>query len=164
MVLKMGLDKKKVLDENTYIVPSQFDSSKKYKVTHIDSYSCECQDFQRRCKGKGLYCKHIKARILFNKLKSSYETKENRGRPKSPQKKKPLNLSISEEGIDKGRKTAEHLNKSLSQFTEDMYFDLHDNFFGLNEKPEEMLKHFKKQIKDMEDIYKSKLKSEDSKG
>ena len=37
-----------VLDEYTYLVPSQFNSSKKYQVTHIDSYSCECQDFQKR--------------------------------------------------------------------------------------------------------------------
>ena len=35
------------IDEFTYLVPSQ-NSSKKYKVTHIDSYSCECEDFKRR--------------------------------------------------------------------------------------------------------------------
>src|SRR3989344_2916435 len=62
-----------ILDEFTYLVSSQFDSNKKYKVTHIDSYSCECQDFERRCKGNGLYCKHIKAILLFEKLKNSYE-------------------------------------------------------------------------------------------
>jgi len=61
------------LDEFTYLVPSQFDSSKKYKVTHIDSYSCECQDFERRCRGNNLFCKHIKAILLFEKLKSNYE-------------------------------------------------------------------------------------------
>ena len=64
-----------VLDENTYLVPSQFDSSKKYEVTHLDSYSCNCQDFIKRCRGKGLYCKHIKAIILFEKIKSKYEVK-----------------------------------------------------------------------------------------
>ena len=42
------------LDENTYLVPSQFDSTKKYQVTHFDSYSCNCKDFELRCKGKGL--------------------------------------------------------------------------------------------------------------
>ncbi|MBU0958181.1 MAG: DDE-type integrase/transposase/recombinase [Nanoarchaeota archaeon] len=62
------------IDEFTYLVPSQ-NSSKKYKVTHIDSYSCECEDFQRRCKGKGLYCKHIKAILLFEKIKAKYEVK-----------------------------------------------------------------------------------------
>ena len=61
------------IDEFTYLVPSQFDSTKKYRVTHIDSYSCECQDFERRCKGNGLYCKHIKAILLFEKLKNVYE-------------------------------------------------------------------------------------------
>jgi transposase-like protein len=61
------------LDENTYLVPSQFDSTKKYQVTHFDSYSCNCKDFELRCKGQGLYCKHIKAILLFEKLKSSYE-------------------------------------------------------------------------------------------
>src|SRR3989344_3443823 len=61
------------LDENTYLVPSQFDSNKKYEVTHFDSYSCNCPDFQQRCKGKGLYCKHIKAILLFEKIKNHYE-------------------------------------------------------------------------------------------
>ena len=71
-ILKQG--NPEVLDENTYIVPSQFDSSKKYEVTYFDSYSCSCPDFEKRCKGKGLYCKHIKAIILFNKLKNRYDT------------------------------------------------------------------------------------------
>src|SRR3989338_7554756 len=61
------------IDEFTYLVPSQFDSTKKYRVTHIDSYSCEYQDFERRCKGNGFYCKHIKAILLFEKLKNVYE-------------------------------------------------------------------------------------------
>src|SRR3989344_3029950 len=65
--------KPECLDENTYLVPSQFDSTKKYQVTHFDSYSCSCPDFQNRCKSRGLYCKHIKAIILFQKLKNAYE-------------------------------------------------------------------------------------------
>jgi len=64
-----------IINENTYLVPSQFDSSKKYEVTHLDSYSCNCQDFIKRCRGKGLYCKHIKAILLFEKLKQTYEVK-----------------------------------------------------------------------------------------
>jgi len=64
------------LDENTYLVPSQFDSNKKYEVTHFDTYSCNCKDFQMRCKGKGLYCKHIKAILLFKKLKNKYEIED----------------------------------------------------------------------------------------
>ena len=62
------------LDEFTYLVPSQ-NSDKKYKVTHLDSYSCECEDFKKRCQGKGLYCKHIKAIILFQNIKAKYEVK-----------------------------------------------------------------------------------------
>lgn len=62
------------IDEFTYLVPSQ-NSERKYKVTHIDSYSCECKDFEIRCRGKGLYCKHIKAIILFQKIKAKYEVK-----------------------------------------------------------------------------------------
>ena len=61
------------MDEFTYLVPSQFDSNKKYRVTHIDGYSCECEDFQRRCQGTGLYCKHIKAILLFEKLKRTLQ-------------------------------------------------------------------------------------------
>ena len=63
------------LDEFTYLIPSQTDSNKKYKVTHLDSYSCECEDFKKRCQGKGLYCKHIKALILFQQIKAKYEVK-----------------------------------------------------------------------------------------
>jgi len=57
-----------ILDDNTYLVPSQF-SDKKYLVTFFDTYSCNCPDFQHTCKGKGLYCKHIKTILLFKKLK-----------------------------------------------------------------------------------------------
>lgn len=64
------------IDEYTYLVPSQFDSEKRYKVMHFDSYSCECEDFQHRCKGNGLYCKHIKAIQLFHKVKSACEVEE----------------------------------------------------------------------------------------
>mgnify|MGYP001596690991 CR=1 FL=1 len=65
-----------VLNDFTYLVPSQTDSSKKYQVTHLDSYTCECEDFKRRCRGRGLYCKHIKAIVIFEKLKNSYEVEE----------------------------------------------------------------------------------------
>ena len=55
-----------------YLVPSS-DGTKKYKVNYIDTYSCDCSDFEFRCKDRGLYCKHIDAIILFNKLKSKVE-------------------------------------------------------------------------------------------
>lgn len=60
------------VDSTTYIVPSS-DGSKKYIVSHVDSYSCDCPDFLNRCNGNGLYCKHIQAIILFNKLKNKVE-------------------------------------------------------------------------------------------
>ena len=75
-----------VIDEFTYLVPSQTDSNKKYRVSHMDSYSCECQDFQQRCKNNGLYCKHIKAILLFEKVKASYELE--------PQVEKEIELII----------------------------------------------------------------------
>lgn len=63
-----------ILDDYTYLVPSQ-SSNKKYKVSHFDSYSCNCLDFQYRCKSRNLYCKHIKAILLFEKIKARYEVK-----------------------------------------------------------------------------------------
>src|SRR3989338_7307044 len=72
-ILKKGTPES--IDEFTYLVPSQ-NSDKKYRVTHIDTYSCECEDFKRRCQGKNLYCKHIKAILLFEKLKASYEVEQ----------------------------------------------------------------------------------------
>ena len=73
-ILEIG--EPQVIDEFTYLVPSQTDSKKKYRVSHVDSYSCECQDFQQRCKNSGLYCKHIKAILIFEKLKTIYEVEE----------------------------------------------------------------------------------------
>lgn len=61
------------LQQGIYLVPSS-DGSKKYTVSHIDAYSCDCPDYQFRGKEKGLYCKHIDAIILFNKLKNKVET------------------------------------------------------------------------------------------
>ena len=63
------------IDETTYIVPSS-DGHTRYRVLHIDSYSCECPDYQQRCKGLGLYCKHIQAIVLFNKLKNKVEIED----------------------------------------------------------------------------------------
>lgn len=67
--------KPQVIDEYTYLVPSQH-SDKQYTVTHIDSYSCECEDYKQRCRGRGLYCKHIQAILLLEKLKTAVEVEE----------------------------------------------------------------------------------------
>jgi len=61
------------LEDNTWLVPSQY-SDKKYLVSFYDTYSCNCPDFQHTCKGKNLYCKHIKTILLFKKLKQNVET------------------------------------------------------------------------------------------
>jgi len=60
------------IDEFTYLVPAS-NPDYKYKVTHIDSWTCECPDFKERCKDNGLYCKHIKAIQFFMKLKNKTE-------------------------------------------------------------------------------------------
>jgi transposase-like protein len=60
------------VNDTTYLIPSS-DGSTKYKVRHLDSYSCTCPDYTNRCKDKGLYCKHINAIILFNKMKNKVE-------------------------------------------------------------------------------------------
>ncbi len=60
------------VSSGVYLVPSS-DGTKKYTVSHIDAYSCDCPDYQFRGKEKGLYCKHIDAIILFNKLKNKVE-------------------------------------------------------------------------------------------
>ena len=73
VILQKG--KPETLDEYTYLVPFQ-SSEKKCRVTYLDSYYCECPDFQVRCKENGLYCKHIKAIQLFQKLKNKTEIEE----------------------------------------------------------------------------------------
>ncbi len=67
-------------------------------------------------------------------------------RPKQYENKKPVNLTISEEAIQKGKDTARALKKSLSQFTEDMYEDMHNNIFKPQLSPEEKLKDIEGQI------------------
>lgn len=64
-----------VINENTFLVPSQ-NSNKKYKVTYHDTFSCDCPDFQLRCKNHGRFCKHIQSIILYNKLKQVIEKQE----------------------------------------------------------------------------------------
>jgi transposase-like protein len=64
-----------IIDENTFLVKSQ-NSNKKYKVTYYDTFSCDCQDFQKRCKGHGRFCKHIQSIILYNKIKQVINQQE----------------------------------------------------------------------------------------
>ena len=64
-----------IIDENTFLVPSQ-NSNQKYKVTYYDTFSCNCMDYEERCKGHGRYCKHIQAINLYNKVKQILENEE----------------------------------------------------------------------------------------
>ena len=61
------------VNDTTYIVPSS-DGMTQYKVRHLDAYSCTCPDYTNRCREAGMYCKHINAIILLNKLKNKVET------------------------------------------------------------------------------------------
>lgn len=62
-------DLPKMLDKENFLVPSQSDSTKKYKVMHEQSWSCDCPDFTKRKQE----CKHIKAIKLFLKLRNSQD-------------------------------------------------------------------------------------------
>jgi len=67
--------KSEVIDENTFLVRSQ-NSNKKYRVTFEDTFSCDCPDFAKRCKGHGRFCKHIQAIIFYNKIKQVINQQE----------------------------------------------------------------------------------------
>lgn len=71
----LELSEPEIINENTFLVKSQ-NSNKKYQVTHYDTFSCNCQDYEQRCKGQGRFCKHIQAIILFNKVKQVIEKQE----------------------------------------------------------------------------------------
>ena len=48
----------------------------KYRVIHLDSWSCACPDFVSRCRELGLHCKHIKALQQFLKLRGAVEVED----------------------------------------------------------------------------------------
>ena len=58
-----------VISEEEFLVPSQFDDKKKYKVSNIDGWTCECPDFKHRNK----ICKHIQSIQVWLKIKNSFE-------------------------------------------------------------------------------------------
>jgi len=69
-ILKNG--KPKIINKQEFLVPAS-NPNYKFKVTHRDAWTCECPDFQKTCKDKGLYCKHIKAIQFFLKLRNKTE-------------------------------------------------------------------------------------------
>lgn len=93
-----------VVNDSTYLIPSS-DGTTKYKVRHLDSYSCTCPDYTNRCKDRGLYCKHINAIILFNKLKNRVEMDDFAAEDITEQKACPSckSESIIKKGIRKNK-------------------------------------------------------------
>src|SRR3989344_6567557 len=69
-ILKNG--NPEAISEQEFLVPAS-NPEHKYKVTHIDSWTCECKDFETRCKSNGIYCKHIKAIQFFLAFKNKVE-------------------------------------------------------------------------------------------
>lgn len=67
-------------------------------------------------------------------------------RPHLRRTKEKINLTISKDALEKGKKVAVKENKSLSQFTEDMYVGVHNDYFGIIENPMEKLKEVEKRI------------------
>ena len=65
-------DKPTIVDEEHFLVPSQ-SSTKKYEVTNLKGWSCNCPDFQQRGSKLGIDCKHIQAIKFFLKLRNSQE-------------------------------------------------------------------------------------------
>jgi len=63
-IISKGDMPKKIGDE-TFTIPSQSDSEKRYKVEHNGSWTCSCPDFQK----VGVQCKHIQAVEMFLKLR-----------------------------------------------------------------------------------------------
>ena len=70
LILRNG--KPQIINEQEFLVPAS-NPNYKYKVTHIDSWSCECLDFVNRCQKLNVYCKHIKAIQFFLKLQNKTE-------------------------------------------------------------------------------------------
>ena len=80
---------------------------------------------------------------------------EKRGRPKTAQNKERIGLSIDKDALVKAKETAKILKKTLSQYTEDIYNDMHDSFFGLSKTPEQKILQIQQQLNEIQDIYKN---------
>lgn len=66
------------------------------------------------------------------------------GRPKIENKKVQLNLSLDEEAIKKGRIIAKKLNKSLSEFTQDVYLE---DYYETERPLQDRIKDIEEEIK-----------------
>lgn len=105
----------KVVNATTYLIPSS-DGSTQYKVRHLDAYSCTCPDYTKRCRESGLYCKHINAIILFNKLQNKVEVEDFNLDGIIDKKECPECSSdkISKQGIRKNKSGGKQKYKCLS--------------------------------------------------
>jgi len=65
-ILSKGDTPKKV-NEETFILPSQSNPDKKYKITHKKEWTCTCPDFQKR----HVKCKHIQAVEMWINLRNT---------------------------------------------------------------------------------------------
>ena len=62
-------DTPKVVDEETFIVPSQTNGNK-YSVKHLEAWTCTCPDYLHR----GVVCKHIALTQMWLKLRNRLDT------------------------------------------------------------------------------------------
>ncbi len=58
-----------IVDEENFFVPSQSDKGKRYKVTHLECWTCECPDYTQR----KIECKHIQSIRIFLKVRGSQD-------------------------------------------------------------------------------------------
>ena len=60
-----------IVNEETFLIPSQSNPKRKYTITHHDGWSCSCPDF---LKTRGLIqCKHIQAIQMWLKFRDSVD-------------------------------------------------------------------------------------------
>ncbi len=60
-------DTPKMINKETFLIPSQSNSNKKYKVTFTNTWTCECPDFKYR----KIKCKHIQAVEMWIHLRQT---------------------------------------------------------------------------------------------
>ncbi len=62
-----------MVSEEEFLVPSQTDANKKYKVSNHAMWSCDCPDFQTRGAKNGVLCKHIQSIKVWLKIRNSFD-------------------------------------------------------------------------------------------
>ena len=77
-------------------------------------------------------------------------------RPKSKKDNTRLSLTIPEESIKKGREVADLQNKSLSEFTGNIYDETYNQMQGLQEDPLEEVRRLKDVLENVEKKFKEK--------